>query len=300
MSLTDIFKINAFKSRISELEQTVTSLNKKIEELYSDLSTERGKLSAANLSIAQKEDFIHSRLPLFDTEKLTAQGNFDYFQNLWANSWGFNIHDRGCQLERQERSKHRCYSPLSLDATTGTGVFRGKDADYQTSLVRCDCTDFQRRAMPCKHMYRLAYELDVFMLDDVEYDPNIKSYPHVYDLASSVRPLSRMCKDILHECCYNTVYVANRAQAKPLLTLNLVVISNDKTTLLESYSKDDLYNLLADVPGVKRSLRKSDLISLIVSEHPDVISELEKLNVPLELSPYISHLTKELLSYIAV
>jgi len=42
---------------------------------------------------------------------------------------------------------------------------RNSNNIYTTSLLNCDCEDFKRRNIPCKHMYKLAYELGV--------DPNI-------------------------------------------------------------------------------------------------------------------------------
>lgn len=36
---------------------------------------------------------------------------------------------------------------------------QGHDNVYDVSLLKCDCVDFQRRQLPCKHMYRLAMEL---------------------------------------------------------------------------------------------------------------------------------------------
>ncbi len=30
-----------------------------------------------------------------------------------------------------------------------------------TSLTKCNCADFERRKLPCKHIYRLAVELGI-------------------------------------------------------------------------------------------------------------------------------------------
>jgi hypothetical protein len=37
---------------------------------------------------------------------------------------------------------------------------------YDTSLSYCDCFDFQERALPCKHIYRLAAELGLIEIID--------------------------------------------------------------------------------------------------------------------------------------
>ena len=54
-------------------------------------------------------------------------------------------------------------SPLSVDKEHETGVFYGSGKEpYQTSLASCTCNDFVKRKKPCKHIFRLAMELDVY------------------------------------------------------------------------------------------------------------------------------------------
>ena len=300
MPINDIFKINDYKSKISTLELTINSLNQRIDTLQSELATERTNVIKVTNELSQKNKFISSHLPLFDTEKLSITDNFDYYQKLWSDTWGFSIHNQIYQIDRQYRAKHKCYSPLSLNSASGTGLFRGKHTDYCTSLTHCGCMDFQRRAMPCKHMYRLAYEFDVFMLDDVEYDENINTYPHVDTLARSLQSLSLTCKEILDDVCLYTISVAKRSSIKPLLALNLVVISNDKFALLDCYAKDELYRLLPENATVKKSLKKADLIHIILRDYPQVVTDLEKLTVPIELAPNLGHLTYEIRHYLNV
>ena len=45
----------------------------------------------------------------------------------------------------------------------------GEIKNYEVSLKRCTCTDFQRRHKPCKHMYCLAVELGVFEIDEGDF-----------------------------------------------------------------------------------------------------------------------------------
>ena len=44
---------------------------------------------------------------------------------------------------------------------SGYSEFKGSKGVYQTSLNSCGCEDFRRRNIPCKHMYRLALELEL-------------------------------------------------------------------------------------------------------------------------------------------
>ena len=54
---------------------------------------------------------------------------------------------------------------------------------YITSLGQCDCYDFQRRQLPCKHIYRLAMELGVIELI------NRPSIPYTADELNAIREM---------------------------------------------------------------------------------------------------------------
>lgn len=79
-------------------------------------------------------------------------------QELWGR-WG-NIHDDPDQKKRIESAKKANMTPISIDQESGTGEFAGS-ANYHVSLDCCNCGDFHRRSLPCKHIYRLAAELRV-------------------------------------------------------------------------------------------------------------------------------------------
>lgn len=61
-------------------------------------------------------------------------------------------------------------TPISIDVGEQCGTFSGTSGTYHTWLVECECVDFQRRKHPCKHMYRLAFELGEYDLVDVVAD----------------------------------------------------------------------------------------------------------------------------------
>ena len=48
----------------------------------------------------------------------------------------------------------------TIDANTKTAEIYGSDGmAYAVSLSDCECVDYERRCLPCKHMIRLALEL---------------------------------------------------------------------------------------------------------------------------------------------
>lgn len=83
------------------------------------------------------------------------------FKEIWAQ-WD-ECHTSADQLKRQKSSSEKKLTPISVDPSQGAGIFRGSGkSDYSTTLSDCSCVDFVRRKLPCKHMYRLAYELSLF------------------------------------------------------------------------------------------------------------------------------------------
>lgn len=81
-------------------------------------------------------------------------------RDLWRQWDG--QHDSDDQKKRAKRALDADNTPLSVDRDNCSGTFQGSHGRYETSLERCTCVDFVRRKLPCKHMYRLAIELELF------------------------------------------------------------------------------------------------------------------------------------------
>ncbi len=290
MPISDFFKINQFKKQIQELKSTVDSVNSQLENTKNELSHANVKINQLTSELNNRNSFINSHLPIFEFSRLELPASFEYLQKLWADTWGFDIHNSEPQLERQERACAARYTPLDLSPVHASGHFRGLETDYSTTLVRCDCVDFQRRALPCKHMYRLAHELDVFMLEHVNHHPDIHHLLHLNELKFRIQNLTAQSREILSEMEYDSTTVVNRSSAMPLIHSGLAVICDDKTVLLDSYKRDDLYNLLPDGATIRKNAKKIDLIEYILANCPDIVTELEKLTIAIELSPNIAHL----------
>lgn len=266
MAISDIFKI-------SEYQKTIQNLKSKIDELQSEIDS--------------LQNFIHSRLPFFEITSLPAFNNFEDLQELWYKCWGDLNHNDPHKLVRQERACKAPLTPLYLDVKKGVAHFRGTERDYKTTLISCECMDFQRHALPCKHMYRLAYELDIFMLNEtVEVVPEPNKLLHQNELDLLLRRLSKNDRELISDISYEP-NIVRRTDVRRLLNLELIVISTDKHFLLNYYKRDELFTMLPSDALVKKSCRKPDLIELIISTYPNVITEIEKLTIPVELSPYI-------------
>ena len=72
-------------------------------------------------------------------------------------SWDISVHGADGQDVRFDRALFQRISILSYDERTGVATVRGTHGDtYQTTLDACTCEDFQRRGLPCKHIYKVA------------------------------------------------------------------------------------------------------------------------------------------------
>lgn len=93
--------------------------------------------------------------------------------NLWSK-WN-DCHDYPSQVDRQDRAREAILTPLSISGQRAQ--FQGEEDQYRTTLLTCSCPDFKKRHKPCKHMYRLAMELDLFPRGNMQTDANAIRIP---------------------------------------------------------------------------------------------------------------------------
>ena len=87
-----------------------------------------------------------------------------YFRKPACDSWKKwdGVHDSNKQQERIARANSGDVTPFKICRNSRCALFIGhSDARYRTTLTNCSCPDFKNRKVPCKHMYYLAYELNV-------------------------------------------------------------------------------------------------------------------------------------------
>ena len=77
--------------------------------------------------------------------------------------WPKEIHSDPEQIKRMQSASKAPLTPVEI-YDNKTAQFSGKHGRYITSLNDCQCGDFIGRKLPCKHIYRLAYEIAGFDL----------------------------------------------------------------------------------------------------------------------------------------
>lgn len=94
----------------------------------------------------------------------------------WNEIWDAEIHLTEHATKRIKSAKSAQLTPIKIDKEEMYGYFRGSHGHYETWLDECNCNDFKRYSLPCKHIYRLAIELGIL---NEKADTDINLIPHV-------------------------------------------------------------------------------------------------------------------------
>lgn len=79
---------------------------------------------------------------------------------MFLESWPAPIHESLDGLKRIISASKIKPDSFTISADGLSATFHGSSPfPYETTQSYCTCTDFERRQLPCKHMYRLALEL---------------------------------------------------------------------------------------------------------------------------------------------
>ena len=166
-----------------------------------------------------------------------------------------------------ESAKTAKLTPIRINHDDFFGYFRGSSGNYETWLDTCNCGDFKRFRLPCKHIYRLAIELGIL---NEKADANVNMIPQPKDKRISlsdtidiVESLSEDAQRMLLEIAYNTT------EAKPT-----AIVHSDP--IIEELLKSGI--LIADGSGVDEKVgfgKKADIIRFLTS-HGIVFSKSSK------------------------
>lgn len=189
-------------------------------------------------------------------------------------TWDCSIHSDPEQIRRQKSAITTKLTPVSIDSSTFSGTFKGSSSSaYLTTLGSCTCVDFFRRGLPCKHIYRLAHELNQFNLgESVSSAPTDASAPSV--VLNKIEAMELITR-ILNEdeqkkfgyFCYickndNSGHMLfDSAFAEKLLSNNLAQEVTDIPVLLSCLHIKDVRKFLP--PGTKSPRTKKELIQLV-------------------------------------
>ena len=74
-------------------------------------------------------------------------------------NWDENLHNDYEQIKRMAFMQRIKPENVTIYPQNQSAKIIGTDGIYKVTLDSCTCYDFDSRQLPCKHIYRLAYEL---------------------------------------------------------------------------------------------------------------------------------------------
>ena len=222
-----------------------------------------------------------------------------------SEKWNkFNdIHDTD---EQKKRAKSACspkLTPLSVDQINESAVFQGSNKKYNTTLESCQCVDFGRRKKPCKHMYRLAMELNLFSGDfcsDISASKQRTAVMSFSDFLDIVETLSENSQKILLKLLYDFIYAKEPyglyklSDGQELFDCNILTSHGAKIELLHFFRRNELNNMIIPLNvDFKKNMKREALIDWCIANLSDRIDELLKGYTSVKLSDdFYAHRTK--------
>lgn len=213
---------------------------------------------------------------------------------LW-NNWS-SYHEDPDQQKRIVSARKSSCTPITVDFTQNTATFLGSSGHHTTTLQKCSCIDFNRRKLPCKHMYRLAMELGCMKSD---FSSNIKdvSIPKsekfkLEEIICSIESLSTAAQiELLKVVRYMSnkqplVSVDCNTSITELISNHFLEAESDNRILLLHYKRNEI-NKRVQTLGIpfKKNMRIEDLVSWCIENIPEHIGTLFDDALVVRLNP---------------
>lgn len=203
--------------------------------------------------------------------------------NLFYNYWSAEIHDDMDQQKRIKSASGASCTPVSIDHKNSTGVFEGSSGIYNTSCSKCNCIDFNRRKLPCKHMYRLSMELGMYEHEFSSDVSKISRYipkstaATIRDTVELVESLSSDIQETIYNFMYQIIYKKCTPLCVPasdtvasIVDCGLFSFEPNKNALLSSLKKNDITRRLKEYDiSYNKSLSKQQLADWCI-ESPNI------------------------------
>lgn len=214
--------------------------------------------------------------------------------NVW-NRWS-DCHNSSDQQKRLDSAKKSACTPTFLDFTTQTGQFKGSSGNHTTTLDHCTCIDFNRRRLPCKHMYRLAMELGMVNVDFVSNLADVANPEKKQNLSDTVALVENFPEEtqrLLKKILYNmnskspTKCVLRSPELDTLICSNILIETSSPSDQLAFFKLTDLKKRLSNL-GITCTIRKKqELIDWILANASERIPELCYDTIVVQASEHI-------------
>lgn len=196
------------------------------------------------------------------------------------------LHEEYGQLERQKKALGLKMN--SVDRENQSGTIK----NYFVALDGCTCVDFGRRRKPCKHIYRLAFELGVFDLDAEKIDALLAVTPKTVN--AFYTPKNFLRAPVPKNFVVIDFETANDFKDS-ICQMGIAVVANDSITARENFFIRPPYENFTNtkIHGITfDDVKKSPTFAALWSEIKIFIAEkiVAAYNVPFDMSCLVSTL----------
>jgi predicted nucleic acid-binding Zn finger protein len=207
--------------------------------------------------------------------------------------WDSVIHKNNDQQKRIATAKKSDTTPSTVDRENESAEFKGSGKSvYITTLNSCSCGDFIKRKLPCKHIYRLALELDGA---EVKQGIN-KNEKEAAEFPCDIFELPVESQEMLYDMCVAKIYrgenqfILDRNEFSELLLykgfcIKIVPTSEHLNNIPVYMMKNVLFS--SDIPGeglpTKKAQRKS-VVTCIEKYYNSLAAFINKHFIYLELN----------------
>lgn len=298
-------QISALSSKMKNSKtdiRTALKCSQEIVDYYSELrafcSEKRGGMewfySTCDFPVSQSKEAVSdytdllSKLQLFHTDFFPIASPDEKIQSDWTVL--SCDHDSYEQLIRQKRSIRTFPVYVNHDRLYAFFLSNDMNSIYSVSLFDCTCPDHEERVLPCKHMYRLFYELTV----GTDYTLGINTTN--LDEAAGFLELSDQDKvsyinivRSLHDRWNRPLTTRKFPYVKESLKTGLLLQSDavDYISLLNNRTKDEIITALRNsgITDCYPSWTKFRIIDHIVEHHKQYLKKEYKDFVAVSIPP---------------
>ena len=160
--------------------------------------------------------------------------------------WKNEIHSEKKQVIKQKKAIESECKPKKINEDDFSAIFiASKDNSYyETYLSECTCPSFKRELVPCKHMYRLAYELG-FAVPPAKLEYGYKKREALVLFNDIDKEASELFKSISDYEIEEKFLIEDSPQIQQLICIGFVDVCEDENTalklILQNIKKDDLF-----------------------------------------------------------
>jgi len=209
--------------------------------------------------------------------------SFEEMRNYFFEKWSLSLQCNSEQRKRLERARaDTVYMLFNINPDNGTAGCYSSNYNvtgrvYDVTYKHCTCPDFEKRGLPCKHIYALNVNMGI-----IKEDEDLSGIPsNVKEKMKLLPPENESYFwSLLRRNDFNAFLVKRSRSSKPLLALELIKDTEKPSVLLNMlFSRNDLVAKIyeGDIEyKPSPSTTKSEIIDYLLANEPDFVKKIIK------------------------